>query len=85
MYEKDVGRLENKSGPLKPLTDVAGDNFNREIGNSRWGKSESLDVFHIAGVLRQVRAPSRLSRSHPELPLNELDGKVLLELMLTVN
>ena len=59
------------------MVDLIGDNFNRTIGNARWGKETSLDVFHIAGILRQVRAPKNLSRTDPELPLQELKGMVL--------
>jgi hypothetical protein len=75
VYEQDADLLANIQNPRLPVVDMIGDNFNRSIGNSRWGREVPLDVFHIAGILRQVRAPVELSRTKPELPLDELEGK----------
>ena len=64
MYEQEAESLAN----------TIGDNFNREIGNPRWGKNVPIDVFHIAGICRQVRAPKHLSRTDPELQLDQMEG-----------
>ena len=57
------------------MVDIIGDNFNRKVGNDRWGKAVQIDVFHIAGLLRQVRAPLSLSRTNPEVLLSNLKGE----------
>jgi hypothetical protein len=75
VYEHEASSLANTDNSRLPVVDMIGDNFNRSIGNSRWGKEVPLDVFHIAGVLRQIRAPVELSRTKPELPLNQLKGE----------
>ena len=69
--------MSNKVNPRRPAVDQLGDNFNRSIGNTRWGKEVLLDVFHIAGIVRQVRSPLTLSRTDPELPLDKLEGKYI--------
>ncbi|XP_063693631.1 uncharacterized protein LOC134825384 [Bolinopsis microptera] len=72
-YECDAELLANVDNPLSPAVDIVGDNFNRNIGNERWGKSVPIDVFHIAGILRQVRALPTLSWTKPEIPLEKLE------------
>ena len=75
MNEFDAELLANVDNPLSPAVDIEGDNFNRNIGNERWGKAVPIDVFHIAGNLRQVRALPTLSRTKPEIPLKKLEGE----------
>ncbi|XP_063684324.1 uncharacterized protein LOC134818601 isoform X2 [Bolinopsis microptera] len=77
VYEQEAETLANTTNPQQPAVDLIGDNFNREIGNARWGKNESIDVFHIAGICRQVRAPTNLSRTDPEIQLDQMEVKHL--------
>ena len=69
MYEQEAESLANTTDPQQPAVDLIGDNFNREIG-----KDVPIDVFHIAGICRQVRAPKNLSRTDPELQLHQMEG-----------
>lgn len=54
---------------------LGGDNFNREIKNQAWGKGKRLDVFHLMGLIKEVRAPPGLSRTKPRVPIEELTGE----------
>ena len=50
------------------------DNFNRTIGNSRWGKEQKIDVVHLMGKTQEIFAPPNLSKTLPSLPLKFLTG-----------